>query len=159
MVDPKDIARIQRRQRGRLAAIQGMQAQEVVGMALRRLGLRMVEPIETGYDLVRRDGRVVGGKPKRKVHGDWTAIVPYTGRSVRCEAKKRQDDVLSLSDFEPHQLQALNEHHALGGLSLVGWRNSATIIEILRWPIAGWEDGAPLHAGDERTIAARWEGL
>jgi hypothetical protein len=155
--DPEELAAAMRRQRSRLNAIRGDQAQEAVGMALRHLGLRMVERIETGWKVERRQGRIIGAVPIARVHADWTAVMPG-GRSVRCEAKKREDDQLSLADFERHQIKALDDHHVLGGLSLVGWRTSGGI-EILAWPIAGLVLGRPLHAGDERTVAARWPGV
>ncbi len=151
-------AKLATRLRNRRNKIQGINAELILGMALRRLGLEMVEPIETGWKLTWRNGRVIDARAKRKVHGDLTAIVPGTGQSVRCEVKKTQDDQLSLSDFEPHQLDALTLHASLGGLSLVGWRTSLGT-EVLRWPISGLAKGHPLNVGDPRTLGARWHGV
>lgn len=163
MIDPEDIERVRRSQRARQSAIRGDEWQEAIGHRLRLAGLKMVERIETGWDVVRRydprirKTRIVDAKPKAKVNADWTAVMPG-GRSVRCEAKMRSDGQLSLSDFAPHQLDAMTMHTALGGLTLVGWAHVGGL-ELLEWPIRGLVKGEPLNVGDERTVAARWKGI
>ncbi len=136
----------------------GDDAQEIIGHRLRFHGLKMVARIETGFKIVRTAGRITGAYPISKVAADWTAIVPGTGQSVRCEVKARRDDQLSLSDFEVHQIRDLEEHGQLGGLSLVGFVGSASVA-ILRWPIAGFLIGKPLNVGDDRYLAALWVGV
>lgn len=139
-------------------ARRGTDWQDVVGLRLRHLGLEMVAHIRTGWTVMRKGGRITSAYPMAKVHADFTAIVPGTGQSVMCEAKWREDGLLSLGDLAKHQADALTLHAALGGLSLVGWSTPAGT-EILVWPIKGLTKGKPLCAGDARTIAARWGGV
>jgi len=95
-------------------------SKEAAAAQLRAMGFRMVELIQTGWRVVRdRHGRIVNAFPLEKVSGDIWAVAPG-GRSVLVEVKAR-DRSLRWSDFEPHQRQALDEHAALRGLSLVAW--------------------------------------
>lgn len=153
-----DLDAVARKLRNRANTMRGDYTQEIVGHRLRVLGLKMVQRIATGWRLQRGKHGIMGATPLAKVHADFTAIVPGTGQSVRCEVKARRDGVLSLADFAPHQVRALTEHHELGGLSLVGWVHTHGV-DVLRWPIAGLATGSPLHVGDRRHLAARWCGV
>ncbi len=112
----------------------GYSSEEAAAAQLRAMGFRMVEPIQTGWRVVRdRQGRIVRAFPLEKVSGDIRAVAPG-GRSVLVEVKER-DRNLRWSDFEPHQRQALDEHAALGGLSLVVWLYQGQFY-VLHWPIS-----------------------
>ncbi|MES2531956.1 MAG: hypothetical protein V4636_13040 [Pseudomonadota bacterium] len=153
-----DLDAVARRLRSRANTIRGGDAQEIVGQRLRAGGLELVQRVETGWRVQRVRGRITGASPMGKVHCDWSAIVPGTGQSVRCEVKSRKDSQLSLSDFERWQLDALTAHTAFGGLTLIGHVHSRGVA-VLRWPLVGLEKGRPLNAYDERWTAALWDGV
>ena len=86
-------------------------------------GVQMVETIETGWGIVRgKGGRIVDAYPLEKVAGDFRGVLEG-GRSVLVEAKTTPDR-LPYSQLKPHQHDALQTHHELGGLSLVAWVHS-----------------------------------
>lgn len=91
-------------------------------LAMRELelrGLDMVEPIQTGFGLIRaKGGRIVSAFPLERVSGDFRAILD--GRSVLVEVKTTPGR-LPYSQLKPHQHEALQRHHDYGGLSLVAW--------------------------------------
>ena len=114
----------------------GFSSEEAAAAQLRALGFHMVEPIETGWRVVRdRHGRIVRAFPLEKVSGDIRAVAPG-GRSVLVEVKER-DRNLRWSDFQPHQREVLTRHAALGGLSLVMWLHNGRFY-VLQWPIPGF---------------------
>jgi hypothetical protein len=81
----------------------------------------MVERIESAFKVFRIKGRMVA-VPAAKVSGDFRAIIPNTaGRSVLIECKWRKGDRLLWSAMEDHQIEALNKHRELGGMSLILW--------------------------------------
>ncbi len=127
----------------------GYSSEEAAAAQLRAMGFRMVEPIQTGWRVVRdRHGRIVNAFPLEKVSGDIRAVAPG-GRSVLVEVKER-DRNLRWSDFQPHQREALDEHAALGGLSLVVWLHRGHFY-VLPWPIPGFgprKSISPLHVHD-----------
>ncbi len=141
---------LKRRQRSRTNTIRGEHAQTMVAYALRAAGFAMIQPIATSWRITRRydpktkTSKIVGASPKAKVLADFMAIVPGSGRSTLIEVKMRSDNTLSLSDFEPHQINALSEHHKLGGLSLVAVVMGKDV-RLLEWPIAGLAKGKPVR--------------
>ncbi len=136
-------ARMERSVRGRANKRAGDLAEKYIAARLRDLGLWQVERRETGWRIQRARGRVVGATPKEKVSGDFSAVAPG-GLYVHVEAKNHlhPDEPLSLSDFDTHQLAALNIYASLA-IALVAWM-SASRIALLRWPITGFEKGSPL---------------
>ncbi len=111
----------------------GYSSEEAAAAQLRAMGFRMVEPIQTGWRVVRdRHGRIVNAFPLEKVSGDIRAVAPG-GKSVLVEVKAR-DRNLRWSDFQPHQREALDEHADLGGLSLVVWLHQGRFY-VIPWPI------------------------
>jgi len=58
--------------------------------------------------------------PRQKDWGDWQAIDPTNGRSVRIEVKARSPR-LPYSALKNHQAQGLTDHVGWGGLSLLVW--------------------------------------
>ena len=114
----------------------GYSSEKAAAAQLRAMGFRMVEPIQTGWRVVRdRHGRIINAFPLEKVSGDIRAVAPG-GRSVLVEVKERNRN-LRWSDFQPHQREALDEHAALGGLSLVAWLYRGHFY-VLPWPIPGF---------------------
>ncbi len=97
----------------------GQTVQQVAAMRLIYLGFNMVIQIAT---------------PMKKILGKWVhcgqaegdirAMGPG-GLSVLCECKSRKPDTvephLIFSIFEHHQVARLDQHHRLGGISLVAW--------------------------------------
>lgn len=159
-----DLQAAARRLRGRTNHKRGEQAQQVVAYHLRRSGLAMVMPIHTGMTLIRKfdprskTSRIVGAVPQEKVQGDFTAIVPVIGRAVLVEVKRREDGILSLSDFADHSLDALTACVAHGGLSLVAFVYGLKVA-LLEFPIRILEKGKPLHYESAERIAAEWKGI
>lgn len=143
-------AALMRRQRSRANTIRGDHAQQLVAYTLRAAGFGMIQPIATPWRVTRRydpktkTSKIVGASPKGAVFADFMAVVPGSGRSVIVEVKLRADGVLSLSNFGKHQIAALDEHHKLGGLSLVAVVEGGRV-NLLQWPISGLAKGAPVH--------------
>lgn len=150
-------AALMRRQRSRANTIRGDHAQTLVAYALRAAGFGMIQPIATPwrvtrrYDPKTRTSKIVGASPKAKVACDFTAVVPGSGRSVRVEVKLREDGILALADFAAHQINALDAHHALGGLSLVALVVAGKV-RLWEWPIAGLAKGSPVKVNERMTI-------
>jgi hypothetical protein len=119
----------------------GKYGQELAAVALRMIGIDMVEQIGTPIHLVPHPTqagyyRVIFGE---KVSGDHRGILPG-GRSVLAETKTIRDRSLRWSDFREHQPDRLDAHTEAGGLSLVVWINEYGA-KIMRWPIPGFGPG------------------
>ena len=135
----------------------GYSSEEAAAAQLRALGFRMVEPIQTGWRVVRdRHGRIIRAYPLEKVSGDIRAVAPG-GKSVLVEVKAR-DRNLRWSDFQPHQRQALDEHAALGGLSLVVWLHQGDFY-VIPWPIPGFGPRRSITVDRARTLAIHDGGV
>jgi hypothetical protein len=138
--DPERVRRGKRNKRN------GDWAEELAAEALRRLGFKCVEPIQTGFKVVRSGERIIGAYPLEKVSGDIKAIAPG-GRAVHCEVKYQPDPYQNLqwSMFtrkgKSHQIKALNDTVAAGGIALVVWVRGYTEVCVLQWPIPGFEKG------------------
>ncbi|MEE9905534.1 MAG: hypothetical protein K4305_08950 [Chlorobium sp.] len=132
--------------RGRRNRQQGAWAEELAAEALRRLGFQCVEPIHTGFQVVRSGGRITGAFPMEKVSGDIKAIAPG-GRSVHCEVKYQPDPYQNLTwsmftrKRKSHQIKALNDTVDAGGIGLVVWVRGYTEVCVLQWPIDGFGPG------------------
>ncbi len=120
----------------------GQTGEELARYLLQRLGLAMVEPVHTPWRILRDPaGRIASAYPVEKVSGDIRAVAPG-GRSVLAEVKVR-DHNLRWTDLEPHQRQALSQHHDLGGLSLLVWLHTSDSY-ILPWPLPDFGPRLPL---------------
>jgi penicillin-binding protein-related factor A (putative recombinase) len=102
----------------------------------------MVERIHTPWNIIRHPvtRKIITAFPLEKVSGDFRGIFPG-GRSVLCEVKSC--DKLLFSAFDKHQIDALNNHTAAGGLSLVGWKWPDGD-SLMIWPIVGFRAGTSL---------------
>ena len=109
------------------------QTEEIVRLALRVVGFRMIGRT-----------RPLDGGPVEETGGDFRAVEPGTGRSVLVAVKCRSGR-LRWSDLRPHQRQALDEHHRLGGISILAWVTERHGIWLLRWPVEGFGPGRSLQ--------------
>ncbi len=140
--------KFQQKVRGRVNKRNGDWGEELAAEALRRLGFLCVEPIQTGFQIVRSGERITGAFPLEKVSGDIKAIAPG-GRAVHCEVKCTGKDAnLIWSVFtrkrKDHQIKALNATVAAGGIGLVVWVKSPIDVCVLQWPIPGFCPGKGL---------------
>ena len=129
---------------GRASQRLGKRAEEAVRLALQAAGFRMIERVATPWTVTFREGRPQAAFPVAKVSGDFRAVEPGTGRSVLVEVKCRSGR-LRWSDLRPHQRRALEEHHRLGGISILAWV-TAWDVRLLRWPVEGFGPGRSLAA-------------
>jgi len=119
---------------GRRRQRSGVVGQSVIELRLRALGVLMLEAVNTPWKIVRVGGRIVGAVPMKKVSGDFRGMLPG-GRSVLVEVKSFGR--LPYGAFKAHQVQSLADHHASGGLSLVGWVFPGGDV-LMAWPIPGF---------------------
>jgi len=123
---------------GITAKIKGKEAEKIAIYALNTIGINMVEKIGTPIRII--DKIIIRGRSYYsliwgdKVSGDFRGIIKGSGRSVLAEVKFRSGEKLKLSDLEKHQINALDLHNELGGLSLLVWVNDDNVF-VLRWPI------------------------
>jgi len=98
----------------------GKIGEQLTEIALKQAGYLLVEKVEAP--------RTRGGIFLRTCSGDFRAVEPG-GRSVLVETKFR-DRPLRKSDFRPHQIAFLQNHHSAGGLSIVAHvsRNGCRLI-------------------------------
>lgn len=111
----------------------GEDTERDVGSALRSLGYRLVEKSEVSFGL--RKGDREGGQKRfarKKVSGDFRAVEDRSGRSVLVESKACDGGRLPHGKFRRHQLDALEEHHQAGALSLVAWTDGG-VLRLIPW--------------------------
>lgn len=114
----------------------GEVAEQLVEMALRRRGDRLVEKVEVPFRIDPRTGKQYA---KRKVSGDFRGVRALRvrlgpaigaevdlGVSVLVEVK-HHDERLSWSAFRPHQVLALDEHMVAGGITEVAWMSGGEL--------------------------------
>ena len=121
----------------------GSAGEEQAALALRRLGIEMVEEIATPVIVSRASGKPVIVAWKEPVSGDHRGILPG-GRSVLVETKTIHDRNLRWSDLREHQPGRLDRHADLGGLSLLVWVHSSGIY-IMVWPVPGFGPGRSIE--------------
>jgi hypothetical protein len=136
---------------GRRRMRTGIVGQNVIEWRLREIGVLMVEAVNTPWKIMRVGGRITGAIPQEKVSGDFRGILPG-GRSVLVEVKTF--DRLTFGAFKKHQHDALNDHHRLGGVSLVGWVCGSEQF-ILRWPLPDFVPRASLAIETARQLNIR----
>ena len=156
---------VTRSTRNRISRKAGEEAQDIVEWFMRENGFRCIERIETGFAVVRRGKQIVGAYPKRPVSGDIKAVGPK-GRAVHVEVKHRpaKDNgrlVLKWSDFEPHQIEALERITQAGGWAFVAWVTSLYPARLfwLLWPISGFRKGKALSEADAIKIEPGFFGI
>lgn len=150
------------RDRGRQNQRDGEAGQIIAQYTLQQMGLGRVQAIYTPWKVLWKTvrGRRVVDKafPLRKVDGDFIAVVPGTGQSVLVEVKRRGTrDTLRWSDLEAHQREALDDHIANGGLSLVAWVLDNNECIILPWPIPGL--GFRRSIDWDAAVTVQWTGV
>ena len=102
----------------------GAECERMAEAFLHRMGYKCVAPIETGK---RKDGSC-----KAKVQGDFRAV-GRAGQSVLVEVKWRETK-LPFSALEKHQVEALSDHCAAEGKSLLIWVCERGMVA-LEWPV------------------------
>lgn len=151
------MSKLSKKEQGKRNQRIGNAGEEFVANALSGRGLDMVEKVGTPVRLIPVEDRArlaLNRKGVRtsdlfhvkfgeKVSGDRRAIIGGMGISVLIEVKTRLTSKLSVSDFEAHQLPALEEHDRLGGLSLIAWVHESGVY-VMRAPIPGFEKYKPL---------------
>ena len=135
---------IEARLRGKFNSKRGMVTEVIAERWLLQNGFECVERIETPWRIHRRGGKIVGATPKKQVSGDFTAIDPRSGKHVHVEVKSRNRDTLWWSDFEEHQISALNRKAEAGAICMILWVKSPTEIRIYSWPVEGFGPGKSL---------------
>ena len=138
----------------------GAAGEDAAELFLNSAGFRSVVKINTGWKVIRwlnMKTRSAVIAPVKKVQGDFRAVIPLSGVSVLVEVKSRSPK-LSLSWFEPHQIEALNDHFTVGGLSLVAWVIEPDVF-LLEWPIPGLKKGSPLppEIARELDVFGKWQ--
>ena len=129
---------------GRLSQTRGDFGEDIARRALDQFGVKMIEKVNTPWKVLWRNGRPVQAFTVEKVSGDFIGIGAF-GKKVLVEVKYREEK-LSLSDFEKHQIDALEENNQLGGISLVVWVQKHVCC-IYYWPGMELKRGAPLKPG------------
>lgn len=120
----------------------GEQGQDLVEVALVARGFKMIEAVHTPWRVIRKMGRIVGAFPVKKVSGDFRAVTTG-GVSVLVEVKGRDGRNVPWSAFEDHQREALSDHAACGGISLVACVRDGEI-KFYDWPVPGFGPGKSL---------------
>ena len=143
---------------GAISQAKGAKGEDIADLVLRSKGVRMVEKIATPVRIIARK-RMHGSDWFRlawgeKVSGDRMGILDG-GRRVLAEVKTR-DRNLRWKDLEDHQVLALTENAALGGLSLVVFVHPGGIA-VLEWPIEGFGPGKGLTI--TRALELAWPGV
>lgn len=116
----------------------------LVKSALQRLGLKLVEKVNTPWKVVfGPNRRPIHAYPIEKVSGDFRAVEPATGRNVLVEVKTHDGPTLTWSTFRPHQIAALAENHACKGLSFMAWVREGCV-HLIAWPAPGFGPGKSL---------------
>jgi hypothetical protein len=111
----------------------GQAGEQLAKIALRQIGVQMVERIATPVKLLpsKRDKgafHVIWGET---VSGDFRGIAPG-GISVLAEVKTIMDRNLRWSDLREHQPGRLDEHAENGGISLLVWVNEMGVF-VMNW--------------------------
>ena len=129
--------------RGKQNKAQGDIAERLIRRELDHLGFVMIEKLHNAWfisKIVKRGGksRLLAWIYPAKISGDYKAVDPQNGKSVLVEVKSTSGR-LQYSRIEDHQRQALDDHHAAKGISLLGWYEKETgQIFVMRWPINGF---------------------
>lgn len=126
----------------------GKRAETLVLSTLRVHGIE-AHAIETGWRVVRQfaDGKskIVNATPMAKVLADIVGVLT-TGRALLLEVKHEEEDRLSWSRLDDHQVANLNRWSALGAFVGVAWVRGLDIALIPWRPDAAhWAHGLPLR--------------
>jgi len=129
--------------RGQENTKRGQATEQLAELWLQQAGYVCIERIETPWRIHRRNGKVVSATPKKQVSGDFTAIDSSNGRYVHVEVKSRDRNTLRWSDFEGHQIDALNRKAEAGAVCLILWVKGKQVKKYA-WPIEGFSPGKSL---------------
>lgn len=133
---------------GRANKKRGDAVERRVGRLLSDMGYVMVEKVNTPWKIIRAGGKIVDAVPERKVSGDFRGVNTL-GQSMLCEVKSRATR-LPWSAFEPHQIEALDEHAKYSAHTWVFFHDTTTDrISRFRWPVDGFGPGQSLKPKGE----------
>lgn len=147
-----EFKRHQKSDRNRRNTKIGKRGQNIAMEALAAAGYVCIEPIETGWVIVRRynprtkKSVIVSAFPKEKVSGDIKAIDPATGKAVHVEVKAVKGN-LRFSELDQHQVEALDTVVMAGAIAILAWVRGS-MCRLYRWPVDGFGPGKSL----------KWEG-
>lgn len=136
-----------RRVQGRKAHADGDRAEKLV-IATLRINNIPAERLETGWRVLRQFAagktRIVSATPKAKVLADILGVLNQ-GRSLLIEVKSENDDRLSWSRLDAHQIDNLDRWHLAGAFVAVAWVR-AHQIALIRWrpDATNWRPGHPI---------------
>ncbi len=139
---------------GQRSMAKGIVGQDVIMWRLRAIGVLMVERVHTPWRIERsrakpgQPSRIIAAYPLEKVSGDFRGVLPG-GKSVLVEVKRVAH--LTFGEFDKHQVDALNEHAQLGGLSLIGWVYEGGDA-VLAWPVPGFGPRTSLSVETARRL-------
>ena len=131
--------RQKKRESGRKTQKRGADGEKIADAALAEYGVKMIRKVGKDVSIIPIDPR----KAIYRVHfvgkleGDRRGIIG-NGRSVLVEVKNISGDRLTYSEVKPHQHAALQEHHDLGGLSLLVWVHNKEA-RVYEYPIEGYK--------------------
>lgn len=131
----------------------GKAAESLTRDQLRVMGAKVFK-IPNAWTVFRdRDtGEVEKAWPKARVQADSYGHVVGTGRSVLVEVKNCSTPGLGYGKLGDHQHDALREHDADGGISIVAVLYAGAGLRLFRYPVLGWRKGAPLRPDDASAI-------
>lgn len=136
---------VDKRTQGKRNHRNGDKAQDIGERVMRGLGFKFVERIETGFKVTRSGTRITGAFPCSKVSGDIRAV-GHKGQAVLCEVKYRESK-LKWSDFQAHQLEAMQAITDAGGAAFVVWVASFVPERayLLHWPFNCLKKGRAIN--------------
>ena len=134
---------IDKRIRAQTNAKRGNSTETLAELWIRQKGYACIERIERSWIPQWRNGKIIGAIPNKKVSGDIVAINPHNGRHVHVEVKSRDRDTLRWSDFQEHQIDAMNRKAEAGAECMILWVKGAEV-RFYDWPVEGFEKGKSL---------------
>lgn len=141
------------------------QAQDIVMETMKGMGFKCVERIETGFAVIRTNGKITGAYPKRRVSGDIRAI-GHNGQAIHCECKYRpgkgeEEPRLKWGDFEPHQIEHFDNVINASGAAFVAWVVCLYPARLffLQWPVSGLKKGKSLRYSEAMKLQPEYFGI
>lgn len=138
--------------------LRGSDGEKVAIGLLRGYGVKMAERIATPIVILSRDKKgFVLIEYDEPVSGDIVGVMgDGSGRRVLAEVKTTEKDRIPFSYLEKHQVNALNENHLLGAVSLFVAVFEGYGAYVLRWPIDGFVFRTSLKR--ETAMDNQWDG-
>lgn len=140
---------------GKRSQAYGSTGEDIAVLALRGMGVEMVEHIATPFATVARNKQGwIRIKYKERVSADIIGVMPG-GRRVLAEVKSTNEDRLVFSRLRSHQVEALDKNHELGAISLLVLVHPYGYC-VMRWPIEGFKPRTSILVED--AYKHEWDG-